>query len=359
MSQSFAEERAEAGQKNVQKEYRLRFTGTGGEYFKIWIVNIAFTILTLGIYGAWAKVRREQYLMGHTYLGDTSFDYTADAWSIFKGRILVFLSIVAYTVLYEVSPILGVGLTALLFVITPWFINQSLKFKSRYITYRNIPFGFDGTVGGILSNFIISKSFGYLTGGLLLPWAKFKEKQYLVNNVRYGTTKFLFKGKLGHFYVAYFLAGLFIVPLAIALGFIFYVSITAFEVSDPNMKKAMPIVMFALFVLMVYAITPFIIRVLLVEASWNGAEVGKFKINFTASAFRYFWIVVSNLFLRIVSLGLATPYCVVRVRNYMTSHFSVSGSESVDSFVSNRTAELNSLGEQASELYDLDIDIGI
>ena len=33
------------------------FTGSGGEYFRIWIVNVALTVLTFGIYGAWAKVR--------------------------------------------------------------------------------------------------------------------------------------------------------------------------------------------------------------------------------------------------------------------------------------------------------------
>ncbi len=32
----------------------FRFTGNGGEYFRIWIVNLMLTIVTLGIYSAWA-----------------------------------------------------------------------------------------------------------------------------------------------------------------------------------------------------------------------------------------------------------------------------------------------------------------
>lgn len=39
----------------------FRFTGTGSEYFRIWIVNWLLTLLTLGIYSAWAKVRRIQF----------------------------------------------------------------------------------------------------------------------------------------------------------------------------------------------------------------------------------------------------------------------------------------------------------
>ncbi|MCS6766168.1 MAG: DUF898 domain-containing protein, partial [Candidatus Protistobacter heckmanni] len=34
----------------------LRFTGSGAEYFRIWIVNLSLSVLTLGIYSAWAKV---------------------------------------------------------------------------------------------------------------------------------------------------------------------------------------------------------------------------------------------------------------------------------------------------------------
>jgi len=41
----------------VRQRLRLRFTGTGGEYFRIWIVNLFLTVLTLGIYSAWTLLR--------------------------------------------------------------------------------------------------------------------------------------------------------------------------------------------------------------------------------------------------------------------------------------------------------------
>ena len=45
---------------------RFEFTGSGSEYFKIWIVNVLLTIVTLGIYSAWAKVRRLRYFYNNT-----------------------------------------------------------------------------------------------------------------------------------------------------------------------------------------------------------------------------------------------------------------------------------------------------
>ena len=50
----------------------LRFNGNGAEYFGIWIVNLLLSIVTLGIYSAWAKVRRLQYFYRHTELAGSS-----------------------------------------------------------------------------------------------------------------------------------------------------------------------------------------------------------------------------------------------------------------------------------------------
>ncbi len=42
---------------------RFEFTGEGSEYFRIWIVNVFLSVITLGIYSAWAKVRRMRYFL--------------------------------------------------------------------------------------------------------------------------------------------------------------------------------------------------------------------------------------------------------------------------------------------------------
>ena len=60
--------------------HTVEFRGRGGEYFRIWIVNIALSVLTLGIYTAWAKVRTQRYFYGNTYLAGESFVYHASAW---------------------------------------------------------------------------------------------------------------------------------------------------------------------------------------------------------------------------------------------------------------------------------------
>ena len=57
------------------KKTPVVFTGNAREYFGIWIVNLLLSILTLGIYSAWAKVRRKKYFYQHTLIDGAGFDY--------------------------------------------------------------------------------------------------------------------------------------------------------------------------------------------------------------------------------------------------------------------------------------------
>ena len=59
------------------QEYVVRFDGSAKVYSRIWITNLLLSILTLGIYSAWAKVRREQYFHRHLRLDGVAFDYHA------------------------------------------------------------------------------------------------------------------------------------------------------------------------------------------------------------------------------------------------------------------------------------------
>jgi uncharacterized membrane protein YjgN (DUF898 family) len=71
------------------RQLPFEFSGNGLEYFRIWLVNVALSILTLGVYSAWAKVRTNRYFWRHTHLDATSFDYVANPVAILKGRLLV------------------------------------------------------------------------------------------------------------------------------------------------------------------------------------------------------------------------------------------------------------------------------
>src|SRR6202166_4639400 len=98
----------------------LSFTGTGGEYFGIWIVNLLLTIATLGIYSAWAKVRRLQYFYRNTRVAGAIFDYHGNPKAILKGRILALILVAAYKISYDISMWATVVVVLVLAGIMPW-----------------------------------------------------------------------------------------------------------------------------------------------------------------------------------------------------------------------------------------------
>ena len=98
----------------------FQFTGTGGEYFRIWIVNLLLTVLTLGIYSAWAKVRRMRYFYGSTRLAGSAFEYHGKPLQILKGRLIAVGVVVVLSVLTTIWPLTNVLFVLLILFGTPW-----------------------------------------------------------------------------------------------------------------------------------------------------------------------------------------------------------------------------------------------
>lgn len=77
------------------------FTGKGGEYFLICLVNFLLTIITLGIYGPWALVKCHRYIYQHVTLKGQSFSYKGTGGAIFISflflMVVYFLSVFCFS----------------------------------------------------------------------------------------------------------------------------------------------------------------------------------------------------------------------------------------------------------------------
>lgn len=121
---------------------QVEFTGSTGEYFRSWNVNLVLTILTLGIYSAWAKVRSKRYFYGSTLIADSAFEYTADPIRILMGRIIAVVLFIAYQVCLRFDPtVAGVIFVAFLLFVPAIYV-MNMAFRMRYSTWRGINFNF-------------------------------------------------------------------------------------------------------------------------------------------------------------------------------------------------------------------------
>ena len=201
----------------------IRFYGTASEYFGIWITNLLLTIVTFGIYSAWAKVRTQRYFYGNTEIDGHSFQYHANPVSILFGRLFVIAAILFIDGSHFVSPTLYFILAAALFFALPALINGSLRFNARMTTYRNVQFDFQSTYWKAFWACLIAPIIGVLTFFIFMPAASKILHEYLADGFSYGGAKFELQNRLRPYIEAYLVA-VSLLLLLISATFFLYVS---------------------------------------------------------------------------------------------------------------------------------------
>ena len=122
--------------------YQFHFSGNALEFFKIWIVNLALTIVPLGIYSAWAKVRRIRYFYENAHVNDNVFNYIADPVRILIGRIIAVSALVIYSLTWDFYPNHGMILLSIGVLLLPFLLVTATSFQMRNSSYCHIQFYF-------------------------------------------------------------------------------------------------------------------------------------------------------------------------------------------------------------------------
>jgi uncharacterized membrane protein YjgN (DUF898 family) len=183
--------------------YQLQFTGDGKEYFRIWIVNLALTIATVGIYSAWAKVRKQRYFYSNTLLDGSAFGYHAEPLKILKGRLIILALVILYFVALRTSFRATLVAVALVWLVTPWLLVKSRIFTSRVSSWRGIRFNFRpdyrGAYVAILVNLALAIASLFTLAGRI-EWARYK---FVVSRTCFGDQEFTCNPRVGQFHRTY------------------------------------------------------------------------------------------------------------------------------------------------------------
>jgi uncharacterized membrane protein YjgN (DUF898 family) len=342
------------------RAYRLQFTGSANEYFRIWIVNVFLTVITLGIYAAWAKVRTRRYFYAHTMLDGHPFEYHGDPRAILKGNLIVGLGIGVYYVVQQIRPEVSLALFAVGFCIFPWLVFQSLRFMASNSSYRNIRFRFHGTLGASYINYFLMPACVPFTLGLLAPYSAFKQRDYVFGNAAYGTTRASFSGQSGPFYSVYLAAFAVMFGVSIVAGIIIAVTLvpnlSRGNLTDPTAALTLVIPIYAALLLM-FTLGQQYIYARLANYTWSNTTAPGLKFISTLSASDLIKLRFTNLLAIIFSLGLLSPWAKVRFTQYVLSKLSIVANTDLESFTADVNAEANALGDAATDF--LNIDLGL
>lgn len=320
----------------------FEFKGDGTEYFKIWIVNILLTVVTLGIYSAWATVRNNRYFYSNLYLDGHNFSYLAQPLTILKGRIIAVIAFAAFTFISQASPVLSIVLSLAFLIAMPYIVIQSLAFSRRMTAYRNVQFRFNANYGEAAMAFIIWPILGLISFGILYPMAILRMSQFTMKNTAYGTSHFDFKATYSDYGVIF----LTMIGVGLVLGLPIWGIGFMFPALTPVLPAMSAVVYLGLgLFFMVQTNNLFFNKLSLedheFEGSLNMVSLGK--------------VILINLFLTIITLGLYLPAAKVRMVKYIASKVTMNVSGSLDNFQAAEEQQINALGEEMGNVFDLGV----
>ncbi len=360
----------------LQQDMKLEFKGTAKEYFRIWVVNLCLTLLTFGIFSAWAKVRKKRYFYSHLTLDETPFQYLGQPIPILKGRIIASILFLLYytstNVFTALFPyVLGAGL-----LIAPWVIVQSVSFNARYSAFRNMTFRFNGTYAdsfkvlsawGLIPAMVIGNIFawwgkywmaGIVYGlfGIIFPWWLNRLKKFIVTYTSYGGCPGQFGATGGDFFRVYFMSGVIIMGFAMVTGLMFAITgIVAGESLTAKIPYATIIGILPIYAGYVLAFA--YVNANITNAVWNKIQLGPLRFRCTLKGPTLAKIYLTNALAIIASAGLLIPWAVIRTFKYRTDQTQVKQSNNITEFQGQEADKVSAAGAEVSEFFDLDLAI--
>jgi len=345
------------------------FTGRAGEYFKIWFVNVCLTVLTLGIYSAWAKVRTRRYFYRNTLVDGHGFDYHARPITILKGRIIAAVVIGGSYALFFWKPLIGLAVFLGWLLLAPWVLNLASRFNARMTSYRNVRFGFAGSYGSAFLATILWPIIGVLPLGLLLPVAMQRKAAYLMRNHRFGATPFRGAPSTGAFYAAYlqgfgFMMLVGIILFAVTMALVMPTMLGT-NLKDPaQMKLAIAhaqtismVVNWVGTVFLVFFVAPFV-HAKTRNAIFDALELGPHRFTSRMSGLGYGWMVFVNFIMSVLTLGLLYPWAQIRQARYVAERTTLYAATDLSEFQAAAEPDGSVAASELAALEGLAIGIG-
>lgn len=335
-------------------EHRFEFSGDAREYFRIWIVNLALSVITLGIYSAWAKVRTNRYFYANTWLANAPFQYLAQPLPILKGRIIAVLIFGSYVLSGHYSAKLQLALAGVVALVAPWMVVRGLRFHARYSAWRSLNFRFVGTYGDAYIRYLLLALIIPLTLGFGYAYVKWQQRQFLVTGHRYGGKAFTFEATSGDFFPPYLAAmGLGFVWLLVVFFVLFRVLMSDHMADGPPAPwKIYSVVAFeylGFFLIGIYVVSR------ITNLVYNKSELAGHRFASTLGAREMMWLYAGNTVAIVFSLGMLIPWAMIRMAKYRAAHLSLYAHGDLDAFVAEASAEEGATGAEMDMLFDVDL----
>lgn len=347
----------------VETRQSFQFTGKGEEYFRIWIVNLLLTIVTCGIYSAWAKVRKNQYFYRHTSIDGSSFDYHGNPKAILKGRIIAVIVLAALYFSPKINPALYALVLLVVIAAVPWFLVRSFMFRLYNSSWRGIRFHFHGTIAKAVEVFYINGVLVILSLGLCYPLLYQRMRMFIMNNAAFGTTRFETSVPTRDVYSVFLrtigLAIVLIIAMSISFGIIAsFLGVSAGAFGKGGGQTVI-FVLIAVVMVIFYGLFRLLVQTFMQARMnnlfWNNTQLGSATFESSLGAMQLAGIWAKNSLFTLLTLGFYWPWARVNIMRYRAEHLGLVTPHGLENFAADVADNISAAGEEITDALDFDI----
>ena len=385
----------------------LVFTGRGGEYFRVWIVNVLLSLLTLGFYTPFARRRTAQYFYGHTFVADSPLEFTAQPRKMFFGFLLLVVVYLAFKLAADSGNDVALNLFMLAgAVLAPWLWGSAMRFRLASTRWRGVRLQFTASwrevymagwpvfaIAGVWVGVITAVAVmvpavrggalgamprfplaGWAVGGtvllalvltvLLTIRLNYNYQGLLVRRARIGTQAGRWKPVFRDFVRIWAATvGVFLLAVVVVGGLLLGVGASMAVFSGPRTTGLMG------FILMVVALLAALLGLLLALAParayrearmfrlvWNKvgvSDIARFKCRLRVG--RYVGLRIKNILLTLLTLGFYRPFARVSEYTMKVESVTLHLKGSVDQLVGQLVDQQGALGDALADAVGLDL----
>lgn len=377
------------GESTGPQRLAITFTGSGSEYFRIWIVNMLLIVLTVGLYYPWAKVRRLRYFHGNTLVGGHPLDFHGEPKKMLRGFLLVAVMLALYSVATRASPTAGLVAVAAVALLWPALLRAAMQFRLANTSWRGLRLRFDGDLPGayaaILPLFVpglalfavplvtvpgarpaAAAAASWVLLGLMLasvvalPWMMWRLKRYQHGHMALGDQQTSLTAGVGGFYRVTAMVILVVLSTALAAGVLTGLFGGILGASGPEARRYGMAVLPVLIIAVVYVAAlltagPYYVS-RMQNLVWNHTLSQDLRFESTLRCRPLAWLSAKNLLLMLLTLGLYWPFARVAIARLRLGAVSIACEVDPDTLWAQYRGQVpEATGDAAGDLFGIDL----
>jgi len=317
---------------------RVQYDGELGELIRLFYVNLALSLVTLGFYRFWGKTAMRRYIWAHTSVLGERLEYLGTGKEMLLGFLKVVVYVAVLAALLHFLPDLldtdnGIGLLAYLVVAAGFgFLYLAAQFAAqRYRLSRTAWCGIRGGMDGSAWNYAYKAGLLFIPAaliGLLLPWWRMACLDRRVGASRLGNARAYLDGRRSICFWSFMLGSVLLAVVNNALEPA--IDRIAHLPLDPMIIEGLTLLVTITTILIIIPVTYAVYFANMQQEFFNNLRLGDLRVG--QLSFASFvtpgtmtWQLTSAVLLLVGTLGLAWPLVLHRWLRFTAGNVGIHG----------------------------------